>query len=108
MRISALLCGDADEGVANPLGDLAERLGQVERHLAEFHRRAIHRESVIDQLHAEFPMAVLSRDRIAPCDWTASIESCQREDPLLAKLPLEFRVRIFQAKIWKTLAGRNG
>lgn len=39
--------------MVGPLGELAERLCQVERHLAEFHRRAIHRESVIDQLHAE-------------------------------------------------------
>lgn len=39
--------------MADPLGELAERLGQVERHLAEFHRHATHRETVIDQLHAE-------------------------------------------------------
>lgn len=39
--------------MAGPLAELAERLGQVEGHLAEFHRRAAHRESVIDQLHAE-------------------------------------------------------
>ena len=35
------------------LGEMAERLGQVERHLAGFHRRAAYRESVIDELHAE-------------------------------------------------------
>jgi molecular chaperone GrpE len=35
------------------LADLAERLGQVEGQLAEFHRRAAHRESVIDHLHEE-------------------------------------------------------
>jgi AraC family transcriptional regulator of adaptative response/methylated-DNA-[protein]-cysteine methyltransferase len=64
--------------------------------------------TVIRQLRAEFPMAVLTRDCVAPRHWTASIEACQREDPLLARLPLEFRVRVFQAKVWKSLAGRNG
>ena len=64
--------------------------------------------TVIGQLRGEFPKAVLTRDRVAPRRWIASIQSCQREDPLLAKLPLEFRLRLFQAKVWKTLAGRNG
>jgi hypothetical protein len=40
--------------------------------------------------------------------WAASIESGLREDPLLAQLPLECHVRVFQAKVWKNLAGRNG
>ena len=65
-------------------------------------------QTVIRRLRGEFPMAVLTRKRVAPRRWTASIEACQREDPLLAKLPLEFRVRVFQAKVWKSLAGRNG
>jgi AraC family transcriptional regulator of adaptative response/methylated-DNA-[protein]-cysteine methyltransferase len=64
--------------------------------------------TVIGQLREEFPMAVFIRDRIAPKHWTASVASCQREDPLLATLPLEFRVRLLQAKVWKNLAGRNG
>ncbi|HEX5301459.1 MAG TPA: nucleotide exchange factor GrpE [Streptosporangiaceae bacterium] len=41
------------EGMADPLGGLAERLAQVEGQLAAFHRRAAHRELVIDQLHEE-------------------------------------------------------
>jgi AraC family transcriptional regulator of adaptative response/methylated-DNA-[protein]-cysteine methyltransferase len=64
--------------------------------------------AVVGQLREEFPMAVSTRDRITPLRWTASIASCQSEDPLLAKLPLEFRTRVFQAKVLKTLAGRNG
>ncbi len=39
--------------VALPLGDLAGRLGKVEEQLAEYHRRAAHREAVIDRLHEE-------------------------------------------------------
>ena len=35
------------------LGELATRLEKVEEHLTEFHRRAAHRESVIDRLHEE-------------------------------------------------------
>lgn len=35
------------------LSELADRLGRVEEQLAGFHRRAEHRESVIDQLHEE-------------------------------------------------------
>ena len=65
-------------------------------------------QKIVHQLRGEFPLAALTRDRIAPRRWTDSIESCQRQDPLLARLPLEFRVRVFQARVWKTLAGRNG
>jgi molecular chaperone GrpE len=35
------------------LAELVERLDRVEGQLAEFHRRAAHRESVIDRLHEE-------------------------------------------------------
>lgn len=35
------------------LGDLVSRLGKVEEQLAEFHRRAAHREAIIDRLHEE-------------------------------------------------------
>ena len=42
-----------DEGVSGLLGELATRLEKVEEHLAESHRRAAHRESVIDRLHEE-------------------------------------------------------
>jgi len=65
-------------------------------------------KTLISRLRAEFPVAILTRARIAPRPWTASIESCQPEDPLLAKLPFEFRVWVFQAKVWRNLAGRNG
>ena len=46
-----------DEEPAGPdtagLSELAIRLSRVEEQLAGFHQRAAHRESVIDQLHAE-------------------------------------------------------
>lgn len=35
------------------LSEIAGRLGKLEEQLAEFHRRAAHRESVIDRLHEE-------------------------------------------------------
>jgi molecular chaperone GrpE len=43
----------ADAGDHEPLGELAARLGRIEQHLAESHRRAAHREAVIDRLHEE-------------------------------------------------------
>jgi molecular chaperone GrpE len=36
-----------------PLSNLAGHLAQIENHLAQFHRRAAHREAVIDRLHEE-------------------------------------------------------
>jgi molecular chaperone GrpE len=48
-RTGAALPADA----VAPLGDLASRLGKVEEQLAEFHRRAAHREAIIDRLHEE-------------------------------------------------------
>lgn len=43
-----------EPGGADPaLAELAGRLAKVEEQLAEFHRRAAHRESVIDRLHEQ-------------------------------------------------------
>jgi molecular chaperone GrpE (heat shock protein) len=42
-----------DTGDPGPLGELAGRLTRIEQHLAESHRRAAHRETVIDRLHEE-------------------------------------------------------
>jgi len=41
------------EDVPGLLGELSRRLGQVEEHLAGFHRLEAHRESIIDRLHEE-------------------------------------------------------
>lgn len=40
-------------GNTDVVAELAGRLGKLEEQLAEFHRRAAHRESVIDRLHEE-------------------------------------------------------
>lgn len=42
-----------DEAIPVLLRELAGRLSRVEDQVAEFHRRAAHRESVIDHLHEE-------------------------------------------------------
>ncbi len=42
-----------ESGADAALAGLAGRLAKVEEQLAEFHRRAAHRESVIDRLHEE-------------------------------------------------------
>ena len=49
--MTPLPAGDTDDR-ALP-GELAGRLNRIEQHLAESHRRAAHRETVIDRLHAE-------------------------------------------------------
>jgi AraC family transcriptional regulator of adaptative response/methylated-DNA-[protein]-cysteine methyltransferase len=67
-----------------------------------------HDELVHRRLRSEFPMAVLTREPIAPYLWTATVEFCQREDPVLTRLPLEFRINVFQARVFKSLAGRIG
>jgi AraC family transcriptional regulator, regulatory protein of adaptative response / methylated-DNA-[protein]-cysteine methyltransferase len=64
-------------------------------------------EAMLKRLRDEFPAALLRRAP-APYSWAAVIESCQRLDPLLVGLPLEFRVGIFQARVWKSLGGRSG
>ena len=40
-------------GDSPPTSELTGHLDQIAKHLAEFHRRAAHRESVIDRLHEE-------------------------------------------------------
>jgi AraC family transcriptional regulator of adaptative response/methylated-DNA-[protein]-cysteine methyltransferase len=64
--------------------------------------------TVMRRLQEEFPRAFLAPDRHAPPRWTAAVASGQREDPLIARLPREFRVALLQAKVWKDLAGRTG
>jgi molecular chaperone GrpE len=49
--VTPVPAGDAGDG--GPLGELAGRLNLIERHLADSHRRAAHRETVIDRLHEE-------------------------------------------------------
>lgn len=43
----------AEESKSEPFADLAERLSAVETAVKDFHRRAAHRELVIDRLHEE-------------------------------------------------------
>jgi molecular chaperone GrpE len=49
--VTPVVAGEADD--RGLLGELAARLNRIEQHLAESHRRAAHRETVIDRLHAE-------------------------------------------------------
>ena len=50
-EVTPVAAGDA--GDRGPLGELAGRLDRIEQHVAESHRRAAHREAVIDRLHEE-------------------------------------------------------
>jgi AraC family transcriptional regulator of adaptative response/methylated-DNA-[protein]-cysteine methyltransferase len=53
----------------------------------------LHRE-----LRQEFPGAGFNQESSAK--WKAAVLSCQREDPLLLKLPMSLRGRVFQARVW--------
>ncbi len=53
------------------------------------------------ELRGEFPEAVFTRESFTR--WEASVLSCQDEDPLLSKLPVNLRGRVFQARIWNSL-----
>src|SRR5580658_8587948 len=54
-------------------------------------------------LREEFPKASFVREKVIPEKWGAAVHSGQREDPLLSKLPLILRTRLFQAKVLQTL-----
>ena len=45
----------------------------------------------------------LVREKAPPEEWSAAVRSGQREDPLLSKLPLTLRSRLFQAKVLQAL-----
>jgi AraC family transcriptional regulator of adaptative response/methylated-DNA-[protein]-cysteine methyltransferase len=61
--------------------------------------------SLIRDLEHEFPKAELRRQ--SPARLQSAMRSCRVEDPLLSRLPLDLRSRIFQARVWNTLAAGN-
>jgi AraC family transcriptional regulator, regulatory protein of adaptative response / methylated-DNA-[protein]-cysteine methyltransferase len=56
-------------------------------------------ENLIRELHEEFPRAILKQQE-SPPEWRTAVQLCQTEDPLLSKLSLSLRGRIFQARVW--------
>lgn len=61
--------------------------------------------ALIRDLRVEFPKAELRRQ--SPAKWKSAMRSCGVEDPLLPRLPLDLRRRIFQARVWNTIAVGN-
>ena len=55
------------------------------------------------ELREEFPKAEFVRAKVTPEKWSAAVRFGQLEDPLLSKLPLTLRSRLFQAKMSQTL-----
>src|SRR5260370_35159111 len=55
---------------------------------------------LIRELRQEFPAAILRQTSSAK--WKA-VQSCQDQDPLLAKLPVSLQGRVFLARIWNSL-----
>jgi AraC family transcriptional regulator of adaptative response/methylated-DNA-[protein]-cysteine methyltransferase len=58
---------------------------------------------LLQELREEFPRAALVRANHPPELWIAAVRSSQREDPLLASLPLALRKQLFQARVLRTL-----
>jgi AraC family transcriptional regulator, regulatory protein of adaptative response / methylated-DNA-[protein]-cysteine methyltransferase len=56
---------------------------------------------LLRELREELPGAVIKHESSAK--WKAAVESCQDEAPLLSKLPVSLRGRVFQARVWNSL-----
>jgi len=56
---------------------------------------------LIRELREEFPKAVFRSEKFS--QWTTAVQSCQSVDPMLAKLPMSLRGRVFQARVWNSL-----
>lgn len=59
-------------------------------------------DALVSALKDEFPRADVGRRRFPA--WEAAMRSLAEEDPLISKLPMNLRRRIFQARVWQTLA----
>jgi AraC family transcriptional regulator, regulatory protein of adaptative response / methylated-DNA-[protein]-cysteine methyltransferase len=55
---------------------------------------------LVHELQEEFPNADLKLE--SSPKWVGALRSCQSEDPLLSKLTMSLRRRIFQAKVWNS------
>jgi len=92
IHISYAMIDSALDGVlvaGTKLGACAVLLGQDEGVL-------------LHMLREEFPGALFKREK-SPAKWKAAVLSCQSEDPLLSKLPVKLRGRVFQARVWNSL-----
>jgi AraC family transcriptional regulator of adaptative response/methylated-DNA-[protein]-cysteine methyltransferase len=58
---------------------------------------------LVGELQGELPKALLVREKTTPRQRIAAAQSCQSEDPLIAKLPDPLRKHVFEVKMWKAL-----
>jgi AraC family transcriptional regulator, regulatory protein of adaptative response / methylated-DNA-[protein]-cysteine methyltransferase len=63
-------------------------------------------KSLIQELTKEFPKAVLIHDEKPSVEISMAIASCQKEDPLLSKLPFPMRRQVFVSKAFMALLHR--
>ncbi len=56
---------------------------------------------LVSELRSEFPNADVKRQ--SALKWESAMRSCLGEDPLMSKLPMNLRRRIFQARVWHIL-----
>lgn len=53
---------------------------------------------LVSELRGEFPNAAMKRQ--SSIKWESALRLCLEEDPLMSKLPMNLRRRIFQARVW--------
>jgi AraC family transcriptional regulator of adaptative response/methylated-DNA-[protein]-cysteine methyltransferase len=56
---------------------------------------------LLRELREELPGAVFKHE--SSPKWKAAVKSCHDEAPLLSKLPVSLRGRVFQARVWNSL-----
>jgi AraC family transcriptional regulator of adaptative response/methylated-DNA-[protein]-cysteine methyltransferase len=61
--------------------------------------------SLIRDLRDEFPKAQLRHQ--SPAKLKSAMHSCRIKDPMLSRLALDLRSRIFQARVWNILSAAN-
>jgi AraC family transcriptional regulator of adaptative response/methylated-DNA-[protein]-cysteine methyltransferase len=61
----------------------------------------LHRSEVVllDDLHAEFPNAVVVEDAAKLDQLKAVVRACEQADPLLSKMPLELRRKLLRVRV---------
>jgi AraC family transcriptional regulator of adaptative response/methylated-DNA-[protein]-cysteine methyltransferase len=58
-------------------------------------------DCLVSELRSEFPNADVKRQ--SSLKWESAMRLCLEEDPLMSKLPMNLRRRIFQARVWHIL-----
>jgi AraC family transcriptional regulator of adaptative response/methylated-DNA-[protein]-cysteine methyltransferase len=78
-------------------------LARTDRGIASIRLGQDH-DSLLRELHEEFSRAVLLADKNPPDKWAETMRACEIEDAFLSRLPIVARCRIFETKLWASIA----